>query len=479
MDPERYEAALEACALRADLETWDGGDLTEVGEKGVQLSGGQQQRLSLCRAVYARTDVLLLDDVLSAVDAHVARHILTQCLTGPLLRGRTVVLVTHQVALTLPAADQVLVIGETGRAVLQGRPKDPQPSPEMAAFLAQHALVAGFFAEGAGAEDGDGAPQAATPAPAATLIRKDGEGGRRVVVAEQKAEGRVKLRVYTAYMMAAGGPVLALLALAMFAGAEALNFFQNKALGAWVDGLEGGGSAATSGDVVPYLAFAGASVAVLVAQSLLAAFCSLLASRRIHHAMAHRVLRAPMSWFEATPVGRITNRFSSDQDTIDTDLMDTTTKFVSRLAAILTITVRSSTRSERVFFLKLDGYSSHSITHHSQPTTGGDRQRHGPARPRHAPHPPLLRLRRLGVPEDGAGAEAPRLHHALPGLLPLRREPRGARHHPRLQAARGVCGGERPARGRERPRVPPSLVGQSLARPPPPAAGLGHHRVRV
>lgn len=340
MEPARYEAALEACDLRADLEGWEGGDLTEMGEKGVQCSGGQQQRLSLCRAVYARSDVVLLDDVLSAVDAHVAKHILTQCLTGPLLRGRTVILVTHQVALTLPAADQIVVIGAEGRVLLQGRPNEAagSRSPEMAAFVAQHALAPGSMAEGNGGGEAEEDGEAA--ADAATLIRKKGEG-TRVVAAEQKAEGRIKLRVYSAYIAAAGGPLLVSLALSTFAGAEALNFFQNKALGAWVDRLEGGdGSNGGSNGVAPYLSFSAASIIVLVVQSLLAAFCSLLASRRIHHKMAHRVLRAPMVWFETTPVGRIQNRFSSDMDTIDTDMMETSTKFISRLAAILTITVQ-------------------------------------------------------------------------------------------------------------------------------------------
>ena len=71
------------------------GDHTEIGEKGVNLSGGQKQRVALARACYARADVVLLDDPLSAVDTHVGRHLLDSCICG-LLRGKTRVLVTHQ-----------------------------------------------------------------------------------------------------------------------------------------------------------------------------------------------------------------------------------------------------------------------------------------------------------------------------------------------------------------------------------------------
>lgn len=92
------------------------GDMTEIGEKGVNLSGGQQQRLSLARAVYSDADVYLLDDVLSAVDAHVASHLLTRCLTGPLMSGKTRVLVTHAPALTLAVADHAVLVGEFGHS---------------------------------------------------------------------------------------------------------------------------------------------------------------------------------------------------------------------------------------------------------------------------------------------------------------------------------------------------------------------------
>ena len=75
MDERRYQQVLFACALLPDLKHLPGGDMTEIGEKGINLSGGQKARVALARACYAHSDVLHLDDPLSAVDAHVGKHI--------------------------------------------------------------------------------------------------------------------------------------------------------------------------------------------------------------------------------------------------------------------------------------------------------------------------------------------------------------------------------------------------------------------
>lgn len=70
MDRNRYESILSACSLRKDLELWAFGDQTEIGERGINMSGGQKQRIQLARALYQDSDVYLLDDPFSAVDAH-------------------------------------------------------------------------------------------------------------------------------------------------------------------------------------------------------------------------------------------------------------------------------------------------------------------------------------------------------------------------------------------------------------------------
>ncbi|KAI1286717.1 Multidrug resistance-associated protein 1 [Halotydeus destructor] len=87
-DTARYESVLQSCALEPDLKILEAGDLTEIGEKGINLSGGQKQRVSLARAVYANRDIYLLDDPLSAVDSHVGKHIFDQVI-GPKACSKT------------------------------------------------------------------------------------------------------------------------------------------------------------------------------------------------------------------------------------------------------------------------------------------------------------------------------------------------------------------------------------------------------
>lgn len=101
---------MEACSLLSDLDILEDGDQTEIGEKGVNLSGGQKARVSLARAVYSRASYVLLDDIMSAVDAHTAAHLFDKCLRGPLLAKRTVILVSHHVQLCAPAAKLVIAL---------------------------------------------------------------------------------------------------------------------------------------------------------------------------------------------------------------------------------------------------------------------------------------------------------------------------------------------------------------------------------
>jgi ABC-type multidrug transport system fused ATPase/permease subunit len=118
-DEDRYQAVVEACALARDLETLPEGDQTSVADRGLALSGGQKQRISLARAVYSNAKNLLLDDCLSAVDSNTAQHVFTQLFLGPLMVNRTIILVTHGIALCAPRAQHIVIL-DNGRIAAQG-----------------------------------------------------------------------------------------------------------------------------------------------------------------------------------------------------------------------------------------------------------------------------------------------------------------------------------------------------------------------
>nr|CAB3485572.1 unnamed protein product [Digitaria exilis] len=117
-DKEKYEKIIEACALTKDLELFANGDLTEIGERGINMSGGQKQRIQIARSLYEDADIYLFDDPFSAVDAHTGSQLFKDCVMG-ILKDKTVLYVTHQVEF-LPAADLILVM-QDGKIVQKGK----------------------------------------------------------------------------------------------------------------------------------------------------------------------------------------------------------------------------------------------------------------------------------------------------------------------------------------------------------------------
>jgi ABC-type multidrug transport system fused ATPase/permease subunit len=113
-DETRYNKVLEACAFRDDLVLFDDGDLTEIGAKGIRLSGGQKVRLTLARALYSRAGILILDDIFSALDVKVGKHIYDCALTGELAEGRTRIVATHYASLCLSRAKYVVHVSANG-----------------------------------------------------------------------------------------------------------------------------------------------------------------------------------------------------------------------------------------------------------------------------------------------------------------------------------------------------------------------------
>ena len=236
-DESRYKNVISACALERDLEVLDAGDSTLVGEKGITLSGGQKQRISLARALYCNSRHVLLDDCLSAVDSHTAKHIFEQCIRGPLMLGRTCILVTHNVSLCVPYSQHVVVLAN-GKIAMQGPPDDVISSGLLGDDMNKskatssagtrnnsRTQLSGKIVDEVVTTGLNGHLQKSTSAPAEPedgAIRKtsktsDEKANSRT---EAKTTGRVKLSVMKVYLAAMGPWYFWILAFVLFAGQQ-------------------------------------------------------------------------------------------------------------------------------------------------------------------------------------------------------------------------------------------------------------------
>mmetsp|Transcript_3016 Transcript_3016/g.5269 ORF Transcript_3016/g.5269 Transcript_3016/m.5269 type:complete len:1430 (+) Transcript_3016:168-4457(+) len=348
-DREWYDKVLAACALGPDLAMLPAGDATEIGEKGINLSGGQKQRVALARAAYADADLYVLDDPLSAVDAHVGRHLFDQ-LIGGLLRGKTRVLCTNQLHF-LPQTDKIVVLKE-GKITEQGsyqklisnkgefsvlmetfEGKEEEENEEKGATAA---------AAGEPAEGGAAAGAAAGAAPAGTVVgkapSKDAKDGT-LVVAEGKGEGSVKLQVFKTYLVdGTGGWTLPVLLFAMAILTQASSNCYEWWLSFWT------GRYMEDEDEVDrnkyfymlvYFGLAAATVGLTFMRGLAFALQGVACSRHLHAVLTDGIIRAPAAFFDTTPIGRVLNRFSKDMDNIDLSLPRNLPQFMIMLLQLV------------------------------------------------------------------------------------------------------------------------------------------------
>ncbi|KAF9132827.1 hypothetical protein BGW39_011213 [Mortierella sp. 14UC] len=354
-DQERYDAVVEGCALTTDFEILEFGDATEIGEQGITLSGGQKQRVSLARAIYSKASVLLLDDCLSAVDTHTGKH-LFQTLTGPLVAGRTILLVTHQVQLCMTSASLVVVLNK-GEILGAGTPEEAVRN-EWVENISLSALKDGESSEVSTLRNED----------AQTKPKKDAKEktAPKLTEDEKKVEGAVAWNVYKTYLVASGGWPFWIGLVILFLTRELVDISQNAWLAIWSNKMAkatGSYTVKAFDYIVPqpvaqslYASFAPANnqsystvtmsvfgkgepetvdvdfylgIYVLLSISTLfmaaltnyyTIFGGLAASRSLHQQLLRKVSRAKVRFFDTTPIGRIVNRFSSDISTIDDDV---------------------------------------------------------------------------------------------------------------------------------------------------------------
>ncbi|KAJ6070500.1 hypothetical protein N7467_011819 [Penicillium canescens] len=382
-DERRYRAVLKACALERDLQILDAGDQTLVGEKGISLSGGQKQRISLARAIYSSGRHLLLDDCLSAVDSHTAKHIFRQALTGPLMLNRTCVLVTHNVALTVPQSDYVVVL-ENGKISAQGRPDDVAATGALGdEFLkSRPASRASSRGLSRAPSDHEGADDESPANGTANGNAKD----EKAKLSESKATGSIKWSTVSMYLRSMGPWYYWIGAVLVFCLQQLGSVSTNIWIRQWANSYhtskvgteDNAGHYAAAAHLKPptfnvgsigrvsswslpqfgtssangpdnevnvayylgvYALLGFFYIAISLSREAVLFWGSLHASWKIHDRLLKAVMHAKFRFFDSTPLGQLMNRFSKDVESVDQEVAPVAIGMLHSLASVIMIVI--------------------------------------------------------------------------------------------------------------------------------------------
>ncbi|XP_064218524.1 multidrug resistance-associated protein 1 isoform X1 [Aotus nancymaae] len=381
LEERYYKSVIQACALLPDLEILPSGDRTEIGEKGVNLSGGQKQRVSLARAVYCNSDVYLFDDPLSAVDAHVGKHIFENVI-GPkgMLKNKTRILVTHGVSY-LPQVDIIIVmsggkISEMGSyqellardgafaeflRTYASAEQEQDPEDNGSTVMGEEeAGVTGISGPGKEAKQMENGllvtdragkqlqRQLSSSSSYSGDISRCHNSTAELQKAEAKTEetwklmeadkaqtGQVKLSVYWDYMKAIG-LFVSFLSIFLFMCNHVASLASNYWLSLWTDDpIVNGTQEHTKVRLSVYGALGISQGIAVFGYSMAVSMGGIFASRRLHLDLLDNVLRSPMSFFERTPSGNLVNRFSKELDTVDSMIPQVIKMFMGSLFNVI------------------------------------------------------------------------------------------------------------------------------------------------
>ncbi|CAG8746147.1 2894_t:CDS:10, partial [Cetraspora pellucida] len=318
-DEEKYRQVIKDCCLEPDLEVLPASDLTEIGERGINLSGGQKQRVNIARAVYYNADIVLLDDPLSAVDAQVGRYLFTNCIQGALSK-KTRILVTHHLHY-LPQVDYIIYM-EDGEIAEQGTYKE---------LMKDGNTFSKLIAEYGEAKSSDQVKKNKE----STLDEKKIKNhtivlSKGLMSEEEQYRGAVDNEIYLAYSRNAGGFLLVLTVIFLLIMSQGANTGNNLWLSFWSSNTFDLSKGLYIGI---YCAWGAVEGFFGVLCGIMLSYGGVKAAKRLHDNAIKRVLRAPTSFFDTTPLGRIINR--KDVDTCDNLLSESYRMFFMSFSNII------------------------------------------------------------------------------------------------------------------------------------------------
>ncbi|KAF8393498.1 hypothetical protein HHK36_021742 [Tetracentron sinense] len=341
MDKTRYEKAIKACALDKDIDSFNHGDLTEIGQRGLNMSGGQKQRIQLARAVYNDADIYLLDDPFSAVDAHTASILFNGCVMDA-LENKTVILVTHQVEF-LVEADKILVM-EDGKVTQSGSYEELL----MAGTAFEHLVVAhknsmtlldpsnngtlDYFQNVDVDRLDESSGSSYTKENSEGEISVKGLPGIQLTEDEEKEKGDVGWKTFLDYIRVSKGSIilcLGVLAQFAFVALQAASTY-------WLAIAIEIPQISSTILIGVYTGVSTISSLFVYMRSWLAALLGLKASKAFFSGFTNSVFKAPMLFFDSTPIGRILTRASSDLSVLDFDIPFSITFVVAAAIEVVT-----------------------------------------------------------------------------------------------------------------------------------------------
>lgn len=344
-DPEKYSKVIYACSLDTDLKELPAGDFTEIGERGITLSGGQKARINLARAVYSDAPILLFDDVLSAVDARVGRHIIDN-LFSDYLHDRTRILATHQLSL-VEKADKIVFLNGDG-SIDVGNFTDLQRRNEkfreLMFFSNDNKLETSIDENGQTIPKVEKKRKEETNSSNTNLTNYQDaqqtsiEG--RLTSDEDRATNAITWSVYKKYIRLGEG-FLGIGAVPVFvltcATATFCQIFTNTWLSFWQEKKFKGMSEKFYVSI--YIMFAFLTVLFTAAEFSLLGYLNNNSARHLNVGAVNRILHTPMSFMDTNPMGRILNRFTKDTDALDNELSEQLRLFLFPAAMIIGIII--------------------------------------------------------------------------------------------------------------------------------------------